>query len=87
MNNVKQVHTRQRKKVGCIYHQSTGNNSALLLGKCSAVMSLWYCHLGSIQTLTMPNLTMAPPTAQTGTNMTCLVLWQVKWSNDTRTNY
>lgn len=32
----------------------------------------------------MPNLTMAPPMAQTGTNMTCLVLWQVNWSNDTR---
>lgn len=40
MDNVKQVHKRQTKKVGCINHQSTGNNSALLLGKCSAVMSL-----------------------------------------------
>jgi len=56
MNNVKQVHTRQTKTVGCTDHQSTGNNSALLLGKCNAVTSLWYCHLGSIHRLTTPNL-------------------------------
>jgi len=58
---VKQVHTRQTKKLGFIDHQSTGNNSALLLGKCSAIMSLWYCHLCFIHRLTIPNLTMAPP--------------------------
>ena len=47
------------------------------------------CHFVELQSLLHSQASHAQPDhgtpmAQIGTNMTCLILWQVNWSNDTR---